>query len=163
MLFFLRAWRLRSQQSAVNTEVDDLIFLYGANAYEEARRRRAHANDLSAARHWSAVKSEVGRRILEVCGDAASLDRLSSRLVDSDDFGCAIWDPPAENRAEARRLAAKIEATQGDPSQTGAGGELLAFPLAVGRVRAQVGRRGVEALAPAKSGRAAARDLVCDA
>lgn len=100
MLFFLLGWRLHSNtQSAVASEVDELILLFGANAYEEARRRRSEAGDLSVARHWSAVKSEIGRRILEACGDPASLERLQSKLLASDELGYPIWDQPAGNRA----------------------------------------------------------------
>ena len=126
MLFFLRAWGLHSQQSAIDLAADDLILLFGANAYEEARRRRAQAEDLPAARHWSAVKSEIGRRILEVCGDPSSLEKLKSRLIETDESGCAIWDPPAGNRAEARRSAAnRIEQTSSPIKPAGGSGRLV--------------------------------------
>lgn len=162
MLFFLRAWRLRDQQSAINSEVDDLIFLYGSNAYEEARRRRAQANDLSAARHWSAVKSEIGRRILEMCGDSASFDRLNSRLIASDDFGYAIWDPPAEDRAEARRLAERMETAQSAMNDLHGDADRPAVqPPAAARPRT-ISRRRVEHLLSWKGGHVPA-EARCDA
>ena len=160
MLFFLRAWRLRPQHDAVNAEVDDLIFLYGVNAYEEARRRRAQANDVSAARHWSAVKSEIGRRIVEVCGATGDLESLESRLTDAGAFASAIWDPPAENRAEARRLAARIESVQAAPE---AGHERKPTPrLAAAPQPIVFRRRRMEMLLPWKD-RAHTHEARCDA
>lgn len=115
MLFFLRAWGLRPQHDAVDVEVDDLILLYGVNAYEEARRRRAQAKEVSAARHWGAVKSEIGRRILEVCGVSGDLDALEAKLTSRDAFAGTTRDPPAQNRADdgrddADRLPVRVAA-----------------------------------------------------
>lgn len=119
MLFFLQAWRLRSEKSAVNSDVDDLILLYGAHAYEEARRRRAHADDLSAARHWGAVKSEMGRRILETCADTGALEALESRLAEVDRYGRSLWDPATESAHQALRLANRIQSVRDEGADGG--------------------------------------------
>ena len=100
MLFFLRAWGLRPQNDAVDVEVDDLIFLHGVNAYEEARRR-AQAEEVPAARHWGAVKSEIGRRILDVCGASGDLDALEAKRTGGDAFARTTRDPPAQDGAAA--------------------------------------------------------------
>jgi hypothetical protein len=126
MLFFLRAWRLGSKSAnPIDDEADDLIFQFGVNAYAEACRQRMQANDLSAERHWSAVQSEIRRRILEVCSDPIATGRSS--LLDLDGPGYAILDPAAQIRAESRRLAetigtARSELEHRPPEAPGGGG-----------------------------------------
>ncbi len=90
--------RSRKEKRLFLREVDALIRLHGVNAYNEARRRRLEAADLATAQYWGAVKSEIGRRIVEVCGDQAVLDSLSSKPFDGGASEHEMSDPSFENR-----------------------------------------------------------------
>ena len=82
MVLFLAPWTRRTDaEGAVETEADALIAAFGVNAYEEARRRRCDAESSSSARHWLRVKAEIGKRIVERCGDPANFDALEARLL----------------------------------------------------------------------------------
>jgi hypothetical protein len=107
MLFFLRAWGLRSATSnLVDSEVDDLVLLFGDNAYAEAGRQRIQANDPSTVGHWSAIQSEIRRRIMQVCA-AAPADTADLFAFDAPDD--PIRDPAVGTRTESWRIAEGLE------------------------------------------------------
>ncbi len=93
---------LRQRRIAFNADVDDLIRSHGVNAYQVAISCCIEANDLSGARYWGRVKSEIGRRIVE---RSSAFDEAARKMP----------DPSADYRAEARRLAIGIgDARYGD-------------------------------------------------
>ena len=100
MRFLSLGWieRRKDGRDAIGSEVDHLAHRFGVNAYEEARRRRRESEDLSSARYWSAVKSEIGRNILDQCDEGDFLDRLEASLIASDLSRCVTGDRGAENR-----------------------------------------------------------------
>lgn len=116
MLEHVLSWRHRSpSKNAVEWEVDDLVLQFGANAGREARRREVESNDLSAARHWGSVASEIGRRIREDARRSTDRDRIRPEAW--------LIFTPADERADTRRLADIIARVPSDLSVgRGAGG-----------------------------------------
>jgi len=90
--------------SAIRSEVDRLVRQCGVHAYEEASRRRLESRDVSTARYWGAVKSEIGRDILARCGEAGVLAKLERRLSALDLSHHPTDDGRAEDLARAERL-----------------------------------------------------------
>ena len=160
MLFFLQCWGIgfQNRRNAVSSDADDLILLYDVHAYEEARRRRFEAKDVSAARHWGAVKSEIGQRIVAVCGDEVVSDALKSRLADADEFGCAFPGQAADGRAEANRPAVRIGDAKNDAQDRGRSSIRTA---GVPPEHARLG--GVRRRVSLKASRVPALDVLCDA
>jgi hypothetical protein len=115
MVFF----RSRSSRSAAETQpcvpagADRLMASYGVHAYEEARRRRYRADSVSGARYWLRVKAEIGRRLVDGCGDAAHFDRLEAKLSGFAAFSatrddeCLDWSAVRRTQEEAVLLKAK--------------------------------------------------------
>ncbi len=84
---------------------------YGVHAYEEARRRRFQAGSVTTARFWLRVKAEIGRRLVDGCGDASHFDRLEAKLSSFDPMSGARsgWDDTAPAEDWDRRRAHDAE------------------------------------------------------
>ena len=117
MISFVRkvAERICQKRDGITKDADNLICDLGVHAYEEARRRRFEANDISSARYWGQVKSEIGRRIMQECGPAAIARIVEANVAVFDTIGCAILNSQSDNRVEAYGLARMIDAVAGDP------------------------------------------------
>ena len=104
MRFLSLGWIRRNKdgRNAIGSEADRLVHQFGVNAYEEARRRRRESDHVSSARYWSAVKSEIGRNILNHCDEADFLDRLEVSLFASD----LSWRADSGQAAESRMAPA---------------------------------------------------------
>jgi hypothetical protein len=107
MSFLSLGWIGSSKDAhgAIRSEVDHLVRQFGVHAYEEASRRRLESRDVSTARYWGAVKSEIGRDIMARCGEAGILAKLERRLFALDLSHRSTADRSAEDhvaRAERR-------------------------------------------------------------
>ena len=100
--------RSREPRDNISMDVDDLLQAFGVHAYEEARRRRFASNDLANARRWGAVKSEIGRRILQRCGGAARLNGREVLLFPEDARGCVSLDWAAGRRQALREQSESV-------------------------------------------------------
>jgi hypothetical protein len=113
-LLLKRFGRSRGGLDTISVDVENLIREFGVHAYEEARRRRSQSNDVANARRWSAVKSEIGRRILQECGGAGNLNGRELLLFATDTHGWPVEresarDPKSATTNRAKRGEKELE------------------------------------------------------
>ena len=102
--------RLEQRRNGISDEAESLMIAFGVDAYEEARRRRTESNSLSSAHYWLQVKTEIGRRILEGCRNADSVDALDAKLC--------CFEPTVSRSAWSHRVQAEalLSRLEGEPA-----------------------------------------------
>ena len=103
--------RLEQRRNGISDEAESLMIAFGVDAYEEARRRRTKSNSLSSAHYWLQVKTEIGRRILEGCRNADSVDALDAKLCR---FEPTVSRSAWSHRVQAEALLSRLE---GEPAE----------------------------------------------
>lgn len=151
-LFARMAYRKQDLRSArleklaeVHREAVRLVGIFGASAYEEARKRKREANDPESIRFWSWVKSEIGQRtVLEdglaeinaICGPiVGGFDELllgkyivpRSEQVKADELGrilrlckgCDLWSEGNTGFRYTRTAGLEIDCQADRPMRRG--------------------------------------------